>query len=140
MIWIREHAKREHKQQIKTADMRDDVKINVLPVGIVAKLSRFPDFRRESHEISEAQSREFNHLAFVHFQNKNRYGNILAYDHSRVILQPMKGHEDDADSDYVNANYILVGRYVRFFIFASVFGRGDPSSRHWHLSRRNVAT
>ena len=31
------------------------------------------------------------------------YGNILAYDHSRVVL-PVVG--EDPDSDYVNANYV----------------------------------
>lgn len=30
---------------------------------------------------------------------KNRYANVIAYDHSRVILQPTDG------SDYINGNY-----------------------------------
>ncbi|XP_046560348.1 receptor-type tyrosine-protein phosphatase kappa-like [Haliotis rubra] len=34
---------------------------------------------------------------------KNRYGNIVAYDHSRVTLDPMA---NEANSDYVNANFM----------------------------------
>ncbi|XP_041359099.1 receptor-type tyrosine-protein phosphatase T-like isoform X2 [Gigantopelta aegis] len=34
---------------------------------------------------------------------KNRYGNIIAYDHSRVVLDTENG---DVTDDYINANYI----------------------------------
>ncbi|CAH1772950.1 unnamed protein product [Owenia fusiformis] len=47
-------------------------------------------------EPTEVASRDVN-------KNKNRFINIIAYDHSRVILEQ---EDDDPDSDYVNASYI----------------------------------
>ena len=40
----------------------------------------------------------------VTFTNNSseRYANVIAYDHSRVVLQPVDGV---AGSDYINANY-----------------------------------
>ncbi|ESO02753.1 hypothetical protein HELRODRAFT_157165 [Helobdella robusta] len=37
---------------------------------------------------------------------KNRYENVLAYDHSRVILRSMDGGPAAAGIDYINANFV----------------------------------
>ncbi|XP_057208087.1 receptor-type tyrosine-protein phosphatase kappa isoform X18 [Triplophysa rosa] len=60
-------------------------------------------FKEEYESFFEGQSASWDTAKKEQNRTKNRYGNIIAYDHSRVILQPM---EDDPSSDYINANYI----------------------------------
>uniref|UniRef100_A0A3P8V0T6 Receptor-type tyrosine-protein phosphatase kappa n=1 Tax=Cynoglossus semilaevis TaxID=244447 RepID=A0A3P8V0T6_CYNSE len=60
-------------------------------------------FKEEYESFFEGQSASWDVAKKEQNRTKNRYGNIIAYDHSRVILQPI---EDDPSSDYINANYI----------------------------------
>lgn len=52
--------------------------------------------------IEPGQQFTWDHSSMEVNKSKNRYANVIAYDHSRVILQPVDGV---LGSDYINANY-----------------------------------
>lgn len=52
--------------------------------------------------IEPGQQFTWDHSNIEANKPKNRYANVIAYDHSRVILQPVDGI---LGSDYINANY-----------------------------------
>ncbi|XP_073726563.1 receptor-type tyrosine-protein phosphatase T isoform X4 [Misgurnus anguillicaudatus] len=60
-------------------------------------------FKEEYEGLAEGQTAPWETAKKEENRNKNRYGNIIAYDHTRVRLQPLDG---DPHSDYINANYI----------------------------------
>ena len=52
---------------------------------------------------------------------KNRFTNILPYDHSRVKLQPT---DDEEGSDFINANFVPGHNSPREFIVTQVRKKG----------------
>ncbi|XP_055363659.1 receptor-type tyrosine-protein phosphatase mu-like isoform X4 [Betta splendens] len=60
-------------------------------------------FKEEYESFFEGQSAPWDSAKKDENRMKNRYGNIIAYDHSRVRLHSQDG---DGGSDYINANYI----------------------------------
>ncbi|KAM9759318.1 LOW QUALITY PROTEIN: receptor-type tyrosine-protein phosphatase T [Menidia menidia] len=60
-------------------------------------------FKEEYEALAEGQTAPWETAKKDENRNKNRYGNIIAYDHTRVRLQPL---ETEPHSDYINANYI----------------------------------
>ncbi|PIK46311.1 putative receptor-type tyrosine-protein phosphatase alpha, partial [Apostichopus japonicus] len=57
---------------------------------------QFQLFKSDKQHPSDVGEKEEN-------KQKNRFRNMIAYDHSRVVLQKQ---DDDPDSDYYNGNYI----------------------------------
>ncbi|XP_060934457.1 protein tyrosine phosphatase receptor type Fa isoform X2 [Limanda limanda] len=60
-------------------------------------------FSQEYESVDPGQQFTWEHSNLEVNKPKNRYANVIAYDHSRVILTPVDGVPG---SDYVNANYI----------------------------------
>ena len=60
-------------------------------------------FSAEYESIDPGQQFTWEHSNLDVNKTKNRYANVIAYDHSRVRLQPLEGQPG---SDYINANYI----------------------------------
>ncbi|XP_038596561.1 receptor-type tyrosine-protein phosphatase S isoform X12 [Tachyglossus aculeatus] len=58
---------------------------------------------QEYESIDPGQQFTWEHSNLEVNKPKNRYANVIAYDHSRVILLPIEGL---VGSDYINANYI----------------------------------
>uniref|UniRef100_A0A8D0GZE0 Receptor-type tyrosine-protein phosphatase S n=1 Tax=Sphenodon punctatus TaxID=8508 RepID=A0A8D0GZE0_SPHPU len=58
---------------------------------------------QEYESIDPGQQLTWEHSNLEVNKPKNRYANVIAYDHSRVILLPIEGI---VGSDYINANYI----------------------------------
>ncbi|XP_026825719.1 tyrosine-protein phosphatase Lar isoform X4 [Ooceraea biroi] len=59
-------------------------------------------FSQEYESIEPGQQFTWDHSNMEVNASKNRYANVIAYDHSRVILQTVDGMPG---SDYINANY-----------------------------------
>eukprot|EP00106_Octopus_bimaculoides_P006172 XP_014773614.1 PREDICTED: receptor-type tyrosine-protein phosphatase F-like isoform X10 [Octopus bimaculoides] len=60
-------------------------------------------FSQEYESIEPGQQFTWDNSNLEVNKPKNRYANVIAYDHSRVILQPIEGLPG---SDYINANYM----------------------------------
>uniref|UniRef100_A0AAQ4RQM4 Receptor-type tyrosine-protein phosphatase kappa n=1 Tax=Gasterosteus aculeatus aculeatus TaxID=481459 RepID=A0AAQ4RQM4_GASAC len=66
-------------------------------------------FKEEYESFFEGQSAPWDSAKKDENRMKNRYGNIIAYDHSRVRLQTLEGEQS---SDYINANYVDVSTHT----------------------------
>ncbi|GAA48182.1 receptor-type tyrosine-protein phosphatase delta [Clonorchis sinensis] len=90
--------------ETKGPPMKHPIPISCLP-DHVARLSAADNllFSQEYESIETEQQFTWEHANMEVNKPKNRYANVIAYDHSRVILQSI---DCVPGSDYINANYI----------------------------------
>ncbi|KAL9950698.1 hypothetical protein ACROYT_G043239 [Oculina patagonica] len=102
---VKERAPSKEKELVYSE--AEDGKLKPIPV---AEFARY--FKNKSSNGAVVLREEFKNLpGGMQFswevgknnKMKNRYGNITTYDHSRVVLEKIKG---DPKSDYINASYI----------------------------------
>ncbi|CAG2120557.1 unnamed protein product, partial [Medioppia subpectinata] len=59
--------------------------------------------KQEFLSVFRGQLMKWDYGKQVHHKPKNRYGNLLPYDHSRVVLDTQ---DNDMNTDYINANFV----------------------------------
>ena len=84
-------------------------------------------FSQEYESIEPGQQFTWDNSNMEVNKPKNRYANVIAYDHSRVVLPPLDGMPG---SDYINANYMDGYRKQNAYIATQVCegNQGDINS------------
>lgn len=81
-------------------------------LNLVPQMLEGDAIKNEYNFVPRSQLFSWNLAKLPEHKIKNRYGNLLPYDHSRVILKK----ESPNDLDYMNANFIdgykKTGRYI----------------------------
>ncbi|PFX13901.1 Tyrosine-protein phosphatase Lar [Stylophora pistillata] len=71
-------------------------------------------------------------------RGKNRYGNIVSYDHSRVLLEEIEG---DTNSSYINASYIPTYDEVSMTYIATQGPTSSTIADFWRMVwQENIST
>ncbi|XP_076349495.1 receptor-type tyrosine-protein phosphatase mu-like isoform X2 [Tachypleus tridentatus] len=88
-----ENSIEEKSKRIHISELEEYVQKNLRTCVIREEYKEAPKGQTQQWEIAKKQENRL----------KNRYGNLMAYDRSRVILEYQK---TDQSSDYINASYI----------------------------------
>ncbi|XP_031551587.1 receptor-type tyrosine-protein phosphatase delta-like [Actinia tenebrosa] len=96
---------------------QDDVYDEVIDIAKPIPIRQFSEYVKSTKATEYARLKEeYKNLPNTHSfpktvakkpvnKKKNRYGNAIPFDHSRVIIEQTDG---DEDSDYINASYVTV--------------------------------
>ncbi|KAK3090599.1 hypothetical protein FSP39_012997, partial [Pinctada imbricata] len=109
-IYANVNTKRQ-SEPIKIADLYDYIRSN--------KKNECEGFKKEFAELPIGLMALCETAKKPENRPKNRYGNITAYDHSRVVLEPLP---NEPNSDYINANYMDNENIYYYMIHVSLTG------------------
>ncbi|CAB3995382.1 RNA-directed DNA polymerase from mobile element jockey [Paramuricea clavata] len=101
---------------LETEGMREHPPIHTSDLGLHIEHLRSNNnnvFTREYESIDPGMTFTSEISAHHLNQSKNRYPNIVPYDHTRVVLEDTSGFQD---SDYINANYLAGYRKPNAYI------------------------
>ena len=87
-------------------------------------------FSQEYESIEPGQQFTWDNSNMEVNKPKNRYANVIAYDHSRVVLPPLDGMPG---SDYINANYMDGYRKQNAYIATQVW-EGLGKSKYIYIN------
>lgn len=71
-------------------------------IDLIPQMIENGTLKQEYASVARGQLMRWDYAKQSQHKSKNRYGNLLPYDHSRVILAT----DGDDTSDYINANYV----------------------------------
>ncbi|KAG9509735.1 Tyrosine-protein phosphatase Lar, partial [Fragariocoptes setiger] len=121
--------------ELRRLNYQSPAMINHPPVPIselanhIEELRTGDNLKQEYESIEPGQQFTWENSNLDVNRPKNRYGNVVAYDHSRVVLRPIDGI---IGSDYINANYCDGYRKPNAYI-ATQGPLSDTVSDFWRM-------
>jgi protein tyrosine phosphatase len=92
-----------HSKRVKITEFEQYVKESIASGELERQHALFPRGQTKPWTVGSLKENK----------SKNRYNNLIAYDHTRVILEKIDGNPH---SDYINANYVDGYRVPRAYI------------------------
>lgn len=124
-----------HQQLSRVSSDREiltkQIRESDLPSYVENKKTDLGSFKVEFKKLPEDESREANLGRKSDNKSKNRFANVLPYDHTIVPLEIEE--YDDPEGDYINANYITGYKNVDKMYIATQGPRPNTVDDFWRM-------